>query len=259
MEEVKYLYHYTSIESLALILKNKTIRFAPLDKMDDLQEQKTAEIRDFGKFTFVSCWTSDQEESIPMWNMYTPLTSGVRIKMKTRPFVQYNNVPVNQLRERAWKNGGGELDNIAPAVSYIDAEWMIHNGVITPHIFGDDILYEIEYTNNMQKLEPHVTTIKDGQIYLHGNALGKHKNDHWRFQKEWRYLLAVYPWAPLRERENPPPLQYVELEIEAHSFEDMEITCSPKLTPGNRVILESLIKMYNPRAIIKESELLGKI
>ena len=37
----EYLYHYTSVDSLALILKNKTIRLNPLDKMDDLQEKKT--------------------------------------------------------------------------------------------------------------------------------------------------------------------------------------------------------------------------
>ena len=53
MEEIEYLYHYTSIESLALILKNKTIRLNPLDKMDDLQEQKTADVENLGKFVFV--------------------------------------------------------------------------------------------------------------------------------------------------------------------------------------------------------------
>ena len=34
------MYHYTSLESLALIIKNRTIRLNSLDKMDDLQEQK---------------------------------------------------------------------------------------------------------------------------------------------------------------------------------------------------------------------------
>ena len=32
------IYHYTNLESLALILKNKTIRFNRLDKVDDLEE-----------------------------------------------------------------------------------------------------------------------------------------------------------------------------------------------------------------------------
>ena len=32
------IYHYTSIETLALILKNKTIRFNRLDHVDDVDE-----------------------------------------------------------------------------------------------------------------------------------------------------------------------------------------------------------------------------
>ena len=66
MDKIEYLYHYTSLESLALILKNRTIRLNPLDKMDDIQEQKTADIENIGKFVFVSSWTDDVVESIPM-------------------------------------------------------------------------------------------------------------------------------------------------------------------------------------------------
>lgn len=45
MDNNEYLYHYTNIETLALILRNQTIRFNSLDKMDDLQEQQTADIK----------------------------------------------------------------------------------------------------------------------------------------------------------------------------------------------------------------------
>ena len=47
------LYHYTNIESLALILKNRTIRFNSLDKMDDLQETMTADVENAGRFTYL--------------------------------------------------------------------------------------------------------------------------------------------------------------------------------------------------------------
>ena len=50
MDESKYLYHYTNIETLALILKNRTIRFNSLDRMDDLQEQQTADVKNIGQF-----------------------------------------------------------------------------------------------------------------------------------------------------------------------------------------------------------------
>lgn len=35
------IYHYTNIETLALVLKNKTIRFNRLDRVDDLEEGQT--------------------------------------------------------------------------------------------------------------------------------------------------------------------------------------------------------------------------
>lgn len=55
-----YLYHYTSVEVLALILKNRTIRFNSLDHMDDLQEQETADIKNAGQFCYISSWTDDE-------------------------------------------------------------------------------------------------------------------------------------------------------------------------------------------------------
>lgn len=53
MDESKYLYHYTNIETLALILKNRTIRFNSLDRMDDLQEQQTADVKILDNFAIL--------------------------------------------------------------------------------------------------------------------------------------------------------------------------------------------------------------
>ena len=43
MEE--YLYHYTSIETLLLILKNKTLAFNSLINVDDLEECESKDIK----------------------------------------------------------------------------------------------------------------------------------------------------------------------------------------------------------------------
>ena len=52
------IHQYTSIDSLALILKNKTIRFKRLDKMDDIEEAALSNAGiHLGGFMFVSCWT----------------------------------------------------------------------------------------------------------------------------------------------------------------------------------------------------------
>ena len=58
----KYLYHYTSLQSLALILQSHKIRFNPLSNMDDLQEKRAKESKDYGRFFFVSSWTSEKKK-----------------------------------------------------------------------------------------------------------------------------------------------------------------------------------------------------
>lgn len=83
------LYHYTNLESLALILTNKTIRLSPICDMDDPQEARASDVADLGRFVFASSWTDDEGESIPMWNMYASLGAGVRIGLPPMPFKRY--------------------------------------------------------------------------------------------------------------------------------------------------------------------------
>lgn len=82
----EYLYHYTNIETLALILANHTFRLTSLDQMDDLQEKEAFDLKNAGQFCYVSSWTDDETENIPMWKMYSSLNAGVRIKLKANPF-----------------------------------------------------------------------------------------------------------------------------------------------------------------------------
>ena len=50
--------------------------------VDDLDEAETEDMGKFGKIlVYVSCWTEDSEESIPLWNLYTPNMHDVRIRM----------------------------------------------------------------------------------------------------------------------------------------------------------------------------------
>lgn len=274
--ETDFLYHYTSIESLALILKNRTIRLNPLDKMDDLQEQKTVDVDGMGKFVFVSCWTSNSRENIPMWKMYTQPTAGVRIKMRKRPFVSYD-FPVNRLRAHIDReNADKAIKYDLPDKIYCDYNQLFNNNMSTPHFYGEDILCEVHYTSIQDELEPKVTSVENNRINFCLNTLGKNKNLYWSFQEESRYILQVFPFAISecikdKERYNSyhysllfegklqPPFRFFDLDIDPRCFEEMEITCSPQMSIGNRILLEALVGRYNPKAKIIDSELLGKI
>lgn len=274
-KEVEYLYHYTSIESLALILRNRTIRLNPLDKMDDLQEQKTADVENLGKFVFVSSWTAETTESIPMWKMYTDPTAGVRIRLPQNPFLRHGtkvadlskvlgDVPIRDNTEQ------GTVD------SFLDLSKLIEGGYFSTEAWEGNILHQVIYTDDMAKLEPRVYKKEGDAICLDLGRLGKHKNLHWEFQKEWRYVmifmsmnykvtpelmgvLASQSVARMAKGSENPPFRFFDLDIDPQCFSEMEITCSPQMTPGNKVLLELLIEKYNPDAKICESKLLGKI
>lgn len=150
MDNCEYLYHYTNIETLALILKNRTIRFNSLDKMDDLQEQQTADIENIGQFCYISSWTEDDTESIPMWNMYASLDLGVRIKLCKNPFKIYNitaedlskviNAPVTD------ESNGNPIQSIIPITE------MFAKGFIIFPTITKDLLFKVQYTNDREKL-----------------------------------------------------------------------------------------------------------
>lgn len=275
MDKIEYLYHYTSLESLALILKNRTIRLNPLDKMDDIQEQKTADIENIGKFVFVSSWTDDVVESIPMWKMYTDPRCGVRIKLRKNPFLKHGTRG-SDFEKVLGATLEDEKSRTTVMDTFLDLTAMLEGGYVSPQGWSGDILTKIEYTNDLDKLEPSVGSCENGKNRIDLGLLGKYKNTHWRFQNEWRYIMD---FVPMNFSSNPqqiaryfsqtvlqmstgiaePPFRYYDLDIDPKYFEEMEITCSPQMSAGNRTILETLVERYNPNATILESELLGKI
>ena len=274
MKDIEYLYHYTSIETLALILKNRTFRFNSLNKVDDIQEQEAADIKNAGQFCYVSSWTDDATESIPMWNMYATPNSGVRIKLRKNPFKMYEN-NASELAQACCKP---VIDNKngSPLKSLIPLNVMFQKGFICPMVMGENILHKVEYTSNVDKLYPKLVTSAKQQFSVDLGAFGKCKNLHWKFQNEWRYILIFLPLNlnqpiekitldgqvmanEIRLGVAAQPFPFYDLVLDDEAFREMEITLSPRITAGNRIIVENLAEKYNSYAHIFESTLVGLI
>ena len=274
MYSCEYLYHYTNIETLALILKNRTIRFNSLDKMDDLQEQQTADIKNIGQFCYISSWTEDDTESIPMWNMYASLNLGVRIKLRKNPFKIYNNTA--EALSKVINAPVTDESNGKPLQSIIPITEMFAKGFISIQAMTKDLLFKVEYTDNKEKLYPHLLNDEGERFSIALGELGKYKNLHWKFQNEWRYILTILPLNLNQPVENSlnnfqliankmrlglekQPFPYYDMHLSDEAFSIMEITLSPRISGGSKIIVESLIEKYNPLAIMSESHLVGLI
>lgn len=274
MTDNNYLYHYTNVETLALILKNHTIRLNSLDKMDDKQEQMTADLKNIGQFIYISSWTDEAKESIPMWNQYASIDQGVRIKLRKNPFKIYDNT-VKSLSKVCKLPVIGD-DSGSPLKSIIPLEEIFLNGFFSQQALSMELLYQIVYTDDKDKLYPKIVRIDETNFHIATGILGKYKSTYWKFQKEWRYILRI---IPLDINQGPDqiarefqlvtnrilrgiekqPFSYYDMVIADDAFSEMEITLAPKVSAGTRVIVEQLVSSFNPNATVKDSDLLGLI
>ena len=264
----KILYKYTTLESLALILRSKKIRLNPLTVMDDLQEAQSSDEIEYGKYVFISSWMDQPLESIAMWKLYSNMYSGVRIGLKENPFVKYT---VNkQDVERVYPSAslkGDSMDLIVPIEECFNGNYFVMN------FLYDMCLEKDEYTDNVELLSPQIFNISQQGIEMKSAQLGKYKNTYWEFQNEERYVLRFLPLdvRKITSESNAAQMvydafmnkksfiDYYDLEIRDDAFVSMEITLSPQFTMGNRILLEALIDKYNPNLKVHDSVLKDRV
>lgn len=270
MEAPAVLYHYASLDTLALILHNRTIRFSRLDKVDDPQEQRSADSQNLGKMKLVSCWTSSDEESIPMWREYAGAECGVRIQMKSHPFKRYS-VSTESLsklsRDAVLNTYGGSFDGLhLPIEDFWDRSY--HFKEMARSV---EMLHKVQYTNDKSLLFPEVIrSCGNGWVEADLSALGIHKATAWSYQREWRYVLTAVPVGiasiikgdaeavkkaaeAILDRCDPGIPSFYDLAISDEAFSSMKIVASPKMSPGNRVILDALVQKYAPGIEVAKS------
>lgn len=195
------LYHYTNIESLEFILKDNTLRFNNLTNLDDPLENINDSIN-LNKVTYVSCWTNDSTESIPMWNMYSDNLSGVRIELESDMFKKTfsENFPMIKNVDNITLNRGEET--LGFSLTELDALGM-------SAVTSIPSLIQVEYVSKetLDLLRKNIITYKKESSSINGQRkksekenintgiFGKYKLPAWSFQKEWRFKLMLNPFT----------------------------------------------------------------
>jgi len=270
------LHHYTSINTLELILKYKKIRFMPLTGLDDVEEGIIQDKQDFTKYCYVSSWTNDEKESIPMWKMYADTVEGVRITLPKMPFKRYMIDLVGKLNSM---NVG--LQMYANTVFSIDDSILPINDIfndkysmVTNH--ADKCLVKVAYTDDEARINPKVLTMNNRGQHVMKWDIGMCKNTHWEFQQEWRYILRFMPFGfefMTRDifdndsrglvkilKEAPDlPFKHKDLDIDEDIFKQIVITLAPMSTDKEINRVRELVNQYNTNAPIKDSILKGRM
>lgn len=271
------IYHYTTIDSLAMIMSSRSIKFNRLDKVDDIEERVESASVKLWQYMFVSCWTENPEESIPLWRMYSGISHGVRIGLDIDMFednlIDKSNVPLGLQIE-------GSIKSKIPTQDIFDNEYTVMP--ITPQIdvqqpdslfychvvYVDDVYEKTKNTCNI-----NVSESMDVSSKIAFGEIGKYKNKRWDFQEETRFRLLVLPFNPYRcdpkliptiavkafQNNKPIPKSALYLKIKQKSLDNIEITLHPNVTQSDRVIVDALCAKYAKNAKVKESELVDRV
>lgn len=283
MSNSMQIHHYTNIDTLALILKNQTLRFNRLDKVDDPEESNFySQGVNLGPYTFVSCWTESREESIPMWKMYTSGCWGVRITVpRDNLFQTYNYDGFKHNGLTSVSMGGTFLSLFPPEVQFQQDKYM--PPFLTTDYDACNFYRKVQYVDNVQILSKDVIQISEldergrGSISIAYPKVGIYKHKRWAFQEESRFVLNMLPGNPTSkfntpdfDREQTNFIQsllhnkdlgftHYDMHLNPVILDHLIITLSPLTTDSQRTIVKALCYKYASKAIINESVLSGKL
>lgn len=277
------IHHYTNIDVLALILKNRTLRFNRLDQVDDPEESNfISNGVNLGPYTFVSCWTEAKEESIPMWKMYTRENWGVRLSFVKEGLFKTYTI------EKGFRHNGLVTTNLGVPIKFLfPAEVLFNQAQYTPPIITHDydncsFYRKIEYVDDVKQFannSVHITQLTDGRttVSIKNDKVGGYKNKRWAFQEESRFVLFFMPGnsvatinTPNFEAEKSRMISniiqnkdlgfsFYDMCLSNEAFKNLIITMSPLSDNPQWAIVEALRDKYAQETKIVESNLKGKL
>ena len=245
----KFLYHYTSVETLQLILENNKFRFNRLDLMNDPFEGHNSLFTNSRKNVFSSSWTAEFKDELPMWKMYTEL-KGVRLRMPIDLFNHTDKLEVVKM---------GRMDDFM-IKSDLNQTYKIEIDLsnfneIKEKTFEVKSVYgpsKVDYYETQESLEKDVV-VKDPKAKfdlreINTTILGQRKFDYWSFEKEYRYrifssqmvagsldvLTAFEQFAVIKT-------DFIDVEFRKDCLENIEITLGPKSDYKNIELFKQIL------------------
>lgn len=212
-----YLYHYTSVDSLEVILKNQSMRLSCLTKVNDPEENKRITSL-WNNKVFVSCFTHTLDNENYFFQNY----GHVRITF-------YNNFDVNAIyfdtsrkdKLLSFKEDLNEHSIITKCDYNLQSSWCLFDSNLCDVYYTDDIKLHVVDDNN----ESNAGLIKS----KYGLNVFGNKCD-WSVEEETRLRVAVRPisFECILNNKNcfvypKPPFEYLYFSV-ANKIKTIEIS-----------------------------------
>lgn len=237
------IFHYTSIKNLALILKGKKMRFTRLDKVNDPYDGIVNDYSSSQKLVYVSCFTKREDDSFPMWAMYTNNMDGVRIKFNQNLF--------GEIETSFW---GGFPSR--------ERKIKISKSEEIRSIFGPIL---IEYKESLEEAS-NLEILSKGprfQMFLPLH-IGSYKMDDWSFEEEVRYKVLSFNAMIIDEIEGSKmekvneyifnDTEWILLDLSETALKNAEILLGPNTEEADEIIVKALVERYEPSIKVRKSK-----
>lgn len=271
------LFHYTTIDTLAHIMNNRSLKFNRLDQLDDMTESEPFAEYNPLQYIFSCSFTYDSIENIPLWRMYANMETGIRIEFESEKLFAPVPVPLKM-----------------PTHSHECCEFppFIYTAIKSEDILNDDYaliywnipeedslcscikLKKIEYLDNfkekyIEQLQINDVKNSDGSItrslsYI-PTDFGFYKSLYWQFQKEIRGLIYAAPFpkdqnamSDIASGKRSLKTKQILVPLSDFAINNLIITLAPKVTYASRLIVESLTRDFM-NITIHDSVLKGTI
>lgn len=233
------IFHYTTIETLGLILANSTFRLNRLDNMDDITEGYTPDFGSWAKYIYISSWCKDSTENIPNWYMYTNKMRGVRIEADS-DFLQLEE-----------ENKTGKVLNIKNS-NFVGFKINYEN----KKDFLNDVKYRGTYLPEVQSGIDGVRGYPNENLY----DIGLVKPKAWEFQDETRFriigiskkYMAKFGDFLFQKVQNaiingsPNDIPYIDILFNRDNLNNANFILGPEATDEDYIKLQQIIMNYLP-------------
>lgn len=255
------LYHYTTLESLAYILRDRTFLFRRLSDLNDPLEGKNDSFEHAEKLVYSSSWTASETDTLPMWKMYAGF-DGIRLKFPSDLFASRSEIssgiwpPTTRFLNTTQLETEVKLTLVDERVSQqYEAAFNIISGPDRVEYVSRDEVDKIGKVFYLQQ-------VNDGheEPVLHLAHVGLTKSNDWSFEQEWRFRIpytmhmSVVNGSPAHITDMPLPIEsqiFVPYDVE--KLAALEILTGPKFSEAQKVLLRSLVDTYAPAACIVDS------
>lgn len=247
------IYHYTTIASLAAILKNSSIRFSCADRLDDQEEAVSTDQGSYKKHIFVSSWSSKRIEDEEMWCKYSDCKRGIRIGIDSinivfKPRDMYNPV-------------GFIVSNIKPEQS--DAIFIT---------WGSQPLL-VDYDKQKENPINEKATENTTKLIVKNIVAKKYKK--WIYQSEMRFFLigcrksflsrhnlkneSVQAIFTAFYKKRDFYSKYVDLILAPEAFQELEIVLGPCMGATDQQKIRDMVEEYIGKPLMESGGYLGNL